>query len=33
MKSTQELAAEQAAYWNGPGGKMWLAAYERILEG
>jgi len=33
MKSTQELAAEQAAYWNGPGGKMWLAAYERIQRG
>ncbi len=25
-----ELAAEQAAFWNGPGGTGWLAAYERI---
>ncbi len=33
MKSKQELAADQAAYWNGPGGKMWLAAYERIQRG
>ncbi|MFZ5780425.1 MAG: class I SAM-dependent methyltransferase [Pseudomonadota bacterium] len=30
MKTTAELAAEQAAYWNGPGGEGWLAAYERI---
>ena len=30
MKSAAELAAEQAAFWNGPGGKMWLASYERI---
>jgi len=30
MKSQGELAAEQAAFWNGPGGKMWLASYERI---
>jgi SAM-dependent methyltransferase len=30
MKTTAELAAEQAAFWNGPGGKMWLAAYDRI---
>ena len=30
MKTTTELAAEQAAYWNGPGGDGWLAAYERI---
>ena len=30
MKTTAELAAEQAAYWNGPGGDGWLAAYERI---
>jgi SAM-dependent methyltransferase len=30
MKTTSELAAEQAAYWNGPGGDGWLAAYERI---
>ena len=30
MKSQAELAAEQAAFWNGPGGKMWLASYDRI---
>ena len=30
MKTKSELAAEQAAYWNGPGGDGWLAAYERI---
>jgi ubiquinone/menaquinone biosynthesis C-methylase UbiE len=30
MKSTTELAAEQAAFWNGPGGQGWLAAYSRI---
>lgn len=30
MKTTDELAADQAAFWNGPGGKMWLASYERI---
>jgi SAM-dependent methyltransferase len=30
MKSTDELAADQAAFWNGQGGKMWLASYERI---
>src|SRR5689334_5776559 len=29
-KTTTELSAEQAAYWNGPGGEGWLAAYERI---
>jgi SAM-dependent methyltransferase len=33
MKSKAELAAEQAAYWNGPGGKMWLGAYDRIQRG
>ena len=33
MKSTTELAAEQAAYWNGPGGKGWLASIERIERG
>jgi len=33
MKSREELAAEQAAYWNGPGGKMWLGAYDRIQRG
>jgi SAM-dependent methyltransferase len=30
MKSASDLAAEQAAFWNGPGGQVWLAAYERI---
>jgi SAM-dependent methyltransferase len=30
MKTTDELAADQAAFWNGPGGKMWIAAYDRI---
>jgi len=30
VKSKGELAAEQAAYWNGPGGDGWLAAYDRI---
>jgi len=30
MKSTAELSAEQAAFWNGPGGQGWLAAYSRI---
>lgn len=30
MKSAAELAAEQAAYWKGPGGEGWLAAYQRI---
>ena len=33
MKSKAELAADQAAYWNGPGGKMWLGAYDRIQRG
>jgi ubiquinone/menaquinone biosynthesis C-methylase UbiE len=33
MKSKEQLAAEQAAYWNGPGGKMWLGAYDRIQRG
>jgi ubiquinone/menaquinone biosynthesis C-methylase UbiE len=33
MKTRDELAAEQAAFWNGPGGKMWLGAYERIQRG
>ncbi|WP_421996246.1 class I SAM-dependent methyltransferase [Reyranella sp.] len=31
-KSTAEIAAEQAAFWNGPGGEGWLAAYERIAR-
>ena len=30
MKTTAELAADQAAFWNGKGGQMWLAAYDRI---
>ena len=30
MKSAAELAADQAAHWNGPGGQSWLAAYARI---
>lgn len=30
MKTTAELAADQAAFWNGPGGQVWLASYERI---
>jgi SAM-dependent methyltransferase len=33
MKTREEMAAEQAAYWNGPGGKMWLGAYDRIQRG
>jgi len=33
MKSAAQLAADQAAFWNGPGGKMWLAAYDRIQRG
>ena len=32
MKSTSELAAEQAAYWNGPGGQGWLATYHQRIE-
>jgi SAM-dependent methyltransferase len=30
MKTREELAADQAAFWNGPGGQGWLAAYARI---
>lgn len=30
MKTTAELASDQAAFWNGKGGQMWLAAYDRI---
>ncbi len=33
MKSASELAANQTAFWNGPGGKGWLASYERIQRG
>lgn len=29
-KSTVELAAEQAALWNGPGGQNWLKAQARL---
>jgi len=29
-KSTAELAAEQAAHWNGPGGQGWLKAQARL---
>jgi SAM-dependent methyltransferase len=32
-KTVGDLAAEQAAYWNGPGGQCWLAAYARIERG
>lgn len=30
MKTAADLAAEQAAFWNGPGGQGWLASYARI---
>ena len=33
MKSTIELATDQAAFWNGPGGAAWLASQERIERG
>jgi SAM-dependent methyltransferase len=33
MKTREQLAAEQAAYWKGAGGKMWLGAYDRIQRG
>jgi SAM-dependent methyltransferase len=33
MKTKQQLAAEQAEYWKGAGGKMWLGAYDRIQRG
>lgn len=29
-KTTAELAAEQAAHWNGPGGQGWLRAQARL---
>ena len=32
MKTQTERQAEQAAFWNGPGGKMWLASYERRIS-
>ena len=32
MKSKAELAAEQAAFWNGPGGQGWLATYHNRIE-
>lgn len=33
MKTREQLAAEQAEYWKGAGGKMWLGAYDRIQRG
>jgi ubiquinone/menaquinone biosynthesis C-methylase UbiE len=33
MKSKDALAAEQATYWKGAGGTMWLGAYDRIQRG
>jgi len=30
VKTAADLAAEQAAFWNGPGGQGWLASYARI---
>ena len=33
MKTRQQLSAEQADYWKGAGGKMWLGAYDRIQRG
>src|SRR5262245_44273342 len=30
MKSTAELAEEQAAFWNGPAGQGWVASHQRI---
>jgi ubiquinone/menaquinone biosynthesis C-methylase UbiE len=33
MKTKEELAADQAKFWNGPGGQMWLGAYDRIQRG
>jgi ubiquinone/menaquinone biosynthesis C-methylase UbiE len=33
MKSKDELATEQATYWKGAGGTMWLGAYDRIQRG
>jgi SAM-dependent methyltransferase len=33
VKTRDELAAEQAAYWKGAGGAMWLGAYDRIQRG
>jgi SAM-dependent methyltransferase len=32
MKTTAERAAEQATFWNGAGGKMWLAAYDKRIR-
>jgi SAM-dependent methyltransferase len=29
-KSRDEIAADQKAFWNGPGGQAWLASWERI---
>jgi len=33
MKTKEQLATEQADYWKGAGGKMWLGAYDRIQRG
>ena len=33
MKGKAELSADQAAFWNGPGGAAWLASQERIERG
>jgi SAM-dependent methyltransferase len=32
MKTTAEIAAAQAEFWNGKGGQMWIAAYDRIQK-
>jgi SAM-dependent methyltransferase len=32
VRTPAELAAEQASLWNGPGGEMWLAAYDRRID-
>jgi SAM-dependent methyltransferase len=32
VKTTAELAADQAAFWNGKGGQMWVASYDRIQK-
>jgi len=33
VSQSRDLAAEQAAFWNGPGAKGWLAARDRIERG
>jgi SAM-dependent methyltransferase len=30
MKTTEEVAAEQKAFWDGPGAERWIASWERI---